>query len=51
VLASAIGPVGSVVVGGVGTIVSVVAIARVWPEIRELKTLEESEPAESPLLA
>ena len=40
-LASAIGPVGSVVVGGIGTIVSVVVIARVWPEIRKLGTLEE----------
>jgi len=41
VLASAIGPVGSVVVGGVGTIVSVAVIARVWPEIRRLGRLEE----------
>lgn len=41
VLASAIGPVGSVVVGGVGTILSVAVIARVWPEIRRLGALEE----------
>jgi MFS family permease len=40
-LASLIGPVGSVVVGGVGTILVVIVTGRVWPEIRRLGRLEE----------
>ncbi|MEO8199048.1 MAG: MFS transporter [Gemmatimonadota bacterium] len=40
-LASIVGPVASVVVGGIGTIVVVGAVARLWPEIRALSTLDE----------
>jgi hypothetical protein len=35
-LAALIGPVGSVVFGGVGTIAVVAAVARKWPEVRRL---------------
>ncbi len=38
------GPVLSVVAGGIGTIVVVLVIASVWPEIRRLRTLRESVP-------
>ncbi len=39
-LASLIGPVASVVVGGLGTIVVVGVVARLWPEMSRLKTLD-----------
>lgn len=40
-LAAAIfGPIISVVGGGIGTILVVLTIAKVWPEIRQMKTLE-----------
>jgi hypothetical protein len=38
-LAAAIGPVGSVVVGGIGTLVVVGAVALLWPELRRLRGL------------
>jgi MFS family permease len=38
--AAFVGPVLSVVGGGIGTILVVVAIAAVWPEMRRLKTLD-----------
>lgn len=38
--ASLFGPVISVVGGGIGTIVVVIAVARIWPEIRRLRTLD-----------
>jgi MFS family permease len=38
--AALFGPVLSVVGGGIGTILVVLAVARIWPEMRSLKTLE-----------
>jgi len=40
VAASLPGPVGAVVLRGIGTIVVVLTVARIWPQIRELKTLD-----------
>lgn len=40
-LAALIGPVGSVVVGGLGTLVVVTIVAARWPEIRRMGCLEE----------
>lgn len=37
--ASLLGPVIAVVAGGIGTILVVLAVARVWPEVEQLKTL------------
>ena len=37
--AALFGPVVSVVAGGIGTIITVLAVGRKWPELRELKTL------------
>ena len=34
------GPVIAVVAGGIGTILVVLAVARAWPEMRDLKTLD-----------
>ncbi len=42
--AALVGPVISVVAGGIGTILVVLAIAQKWPEMRELKTLDVPEP-------
>ena len=41
--AALFGPVLSVVAGGIGTILVVLAVARVWPEMRNLKTLDAPE--------
>ncbi len=38
--AALIGPVASVVLGGVGTVLVVLAVAKIWPEMRNLKTLD-----------
>jgi len=38
--AGLLGPAGAVVLGGIGTIIVVLAIARLFPEMRQLKTLE-----------
>ncbi|HEY3291112.1 MAG TPA: MFS transporter [Anaerolineae bacterium] len=38
--ASLFGPIISVVGGGIGTIIVVIAVARIWPEIRRLRTLD-----------
>lgn len=43
-LAALIGPVGSVVAGGIGTLVSVVAIMRKWPALAQLDTLHSAQP-------
>ncbi|MBK9924413.1 MAG: MFS transporter [Anaerolineales bacterium] len=43
VAASLLGPVGAVVFGGIGTIVVVLTIARLFPEMRKLKTLDVPE--------
>jgi MFS family permease len=45
--ASLLGPVIAVVAGGIGTILVVLAVARVWPEMRRLKTLNP--PVETPI--
>jgi hypothetical protein len=34
-VAALIGPVGSVVAGGVGTLLVVAVVSRVWPKLRE----------------
>jgi MFS family permease len=41
--AALLGPVIAVVGGGVGTVLVVLAIARAWPEMRDLKTLDVPE--------
>jgi len=41
-VASLFGPVISVVSGGIGTVVTVVGIAWIWPSVRELDTLESA---------
>jgi MFS family permease len=45
--AALFGPVVAVVAGGIGTILVVLAVARIWPEMRQLKTLDvpQHEPA------
>lgn len=40
-VAALFGPVVSVVVGGIGTIAVVLAVARLWPQIRQLRELQE----------
>jgi MFS family permease len=46
--ASLFGPVIAVVMGGVGTVLVVLAVAKTWPEMRNLRTLEVPIKAESP---
>ena len=41
VTAQLLGPVGSVVLGGFGTILVVALVAMIWPEMRRLRTLRE----------
>jgi len=41
--AALFGPVIAVVAGGIGTILVVLAIAKIWPEMRDLKTLDTPE--------
>jgi MFS family permease len=41
--AALFGPVIAVVAGGIGTILVVLAIGKIWPEMRELKTLDAPE--------
>ena len=41
--ASIFGPVIAVVGGGIGTIVVAFVVAKIWPEMRNLKTLSEDE--------
>ena len=41
VTAQLLGPIGSVVLGGVGTILIVILVALIWPEMRRLATLRE----------
>ena len=41
-LAAAVGPVASVVAGGIGTVVTVVAIAAKWPVLRRLGRVQEA---------
>jgi len=43
-LASLFGPVIAVVAGGIGTILVVLGIASLWPEMRDLKTLDAPAP-------
>jgi MFS family permease len=42
--AALFGPIISVVGGGIGTILVVLIIAKIWPEIREMKTLDVPKP-------
>ncbi len=46
--AALLGPVAAVVGGGIGTILVVLAVAKAWPEMRNLRTLEVPIKAESP---
>ncbi|MCC7448821.1 MAG: MFS transporter [Anaerolineae bacterium] len=48
-VASLIGPVLAVVGGGIGTILVVLAVARIWPEMRNLKTLDAPQPIAAPI--
>jgi MFS family permease len=41
VTAQLLGPIGSVVLGGFGTVLVVAAVALIWPEMRRLRTLRE----------
>jgi hypothetical protein len=45
--ASLFGPIFAVVAGGVATIVVVLMVAKIWPEMRNLKTLDVPVPQES----
>ncbi|MFZ1040943.1 MAG: MFS transporter [Anaerolineales bacterium] len=49
--AALFGPVLSVVGGGIGTILVVLSVARIWPEMRRLKTLDKPEAIPESLLA
>ena len=49
VTASAFGPVASVVVGGVGTLVSVILVAAKWPEVARLGRLDALKAAPEPV--
>lgn len=42
-LAALIGPIGAVVFGGIGTIIVVIMVARFFPQLRNLKTLDVPE--------
>jgi MFS family permease len=44
VTAQLFGPVLSVVAGGIGTLLVVLLVARLWPEMRNLRTLSEPAP-------
>ena len=46
--ASLFGPIVAVVAGGIGTILVVLIVARVWPEMAELKTLNADVPLQEP---
>jgi hypothetical protein len=41
-VAALIGPVASVVTGGIGTLLVVAAVSGAWPEVRRLGRLEET---------
>ena len=49
VTAQIVGPVASVVGGGIGTVLVVMAVALVWPELRMLRTLRREGEAEQPI--
>jgi MFS family permease len=49
--AALFGPVLSVVGGGIGTILVVLSVVRIWPEMRRLKTLDAPESIREDLLA
>ena len=51
VTAQIVGPVASVVGGGIGTVLVVMAVALVWPELRMLRTLRREGEAEQPISA
>jgi MFS family permease len=43
-----LGPVGSVVLGGIGTIIVVLGVATVWPQVRKLGSLRDIRPDVAP---
>jgi hypothetical protein len=43
-----LGPVGSVVLGGIGTILVVLGVATIWPQVRKLGSLKDIRPEEPP---
>jgi hypothetical protein len=49
IVSNYLGPVFSVVSGGVATIVTVVAVAAYWPEIRKFGRLVQEEPVQEPV--
>ncbi len=49
--AQLLGPIGSVVLGGFGTILVVALVALIWPEMRRMGTLREPEQPQEPLEA
>jgi len=48
VTAQLLGPVASVVMGGIGTVLVVLGVASVWPQLRKLGALHEVNPAQEP---
>jgi MFS family permease len=46
--AAAFGPVTSVVIGGIGTILVVCGVAALWPQVRKLRTLNDVRPEPIP---
>jgi hypothetical protein len=49
VAASLFGPIIAVVAGGIGTIIVVLIVARVWPQMGQLKSLNPEVPAHEPI--
>jgi hypothetical protein len=46
-----IGLIPSVVAGGIGTIVVVLSVAGVWPQVRKFGSLADAKPVEEPVAA
>ncbi|HEY8667860.1 MAG TPA: MFS transporter [Tepidisphaeraceae bacterium] len=46
--AALLGPLLSVVLGGIGTILTVIGVAAVWPQVRKFGSLHDAVPAELP---
>jgi hypothetical protein len=40
--AALLGPVGSVVLGGIGSVLVVLAVTRIWPEVARFGSLEKA---------
>jgi hypothetical protein len=44
----AFGPVASVVIGGIGTILVVLGVASIWPQVRKLSSLQQVTAGDTP---